>query len=1244
VSNSSTKSPSDSLTAGDTEQATVRQQRKSSECQNNHNHNRHQTRGKSRPWYCSNNKKRRFFARRHKSSTSSTSSLAANPATVTTLPLVCQNYPHHSHVNFYQAQREHQNHRFLYSSNKQQQQKQQHYADNSCDNSYYSYNNVDNVSCSNDNNCRKNYYLNTYGNCNYTSNNYEPLRHCNNRPAVCGNSTYYGQCFAPTTHYDNKSMPTIVPMPVSVIAPVPVTVSMLPLPVFAAMHHHNCCERLVSPVSSDVGSSVSVDTASGTGSSSLRSLVTACGSASGGGADSGLCTDDTCSMHSDDDHHDNDDDGFELTGSFFSNSIADSESLINGKLEEQQQQQQQHDANLMHRPSCSDDSGLVDDCEWPPITTTSNSVSPDRRDSSWTMTSDWSTGTASGSGNSSNSGNSTGARHSIVSLLSVAVNNLSVLDTNLVQSDSPSDGGSSTCVPDYNAAVTNCCRPVTVQSCANQPNKPNVNDQLLLNIAANAAEEDSKLTATTTNVTTTTVDDKFNSKKTTTTTARNIDKKEKNKTLQIECLGAHDFGSLRIVHKSRLVRLSNASGASTYYNNNNKATLVDRSNSSPDTASNLSGISKLSLMRSVSSSPACANTPAPQQSEAAVATAAKQVHLQGNTRVNDARPGVHERNRKSSPMYHQRRRRSSPAAYGMLTGRPPARLWTHVAHADPDKHQLTVMCYNVLCEHYATNTRFSYCPPWALDWGHRRASILHEILMHNADIVALQEVESGQFRDYFGPQLSEAGYGGVFEPKSRAKTMHEPQVKQQVDGCAIFYKRSRYQLKAQHLIEYNQLAMANAQGSTAMLNRVMTRDNIGLVAVLELIDDNGDDDDDIDENSDNNNNKIEDDQVFDDSLTPTIKRTKPTSTTHAMSLSSQSSTESSISTSYTNTNISANRKKGAWTTIAPNQPGAKNLFAVSDIDWPPLNATKHRQQHSHIDTSQDDKSIIDNIDSPIDETPKSDLSSDCCDDNPVISNNNHRPGKQKIVVANTHLHWDPQQCDVKLVQTIMLMNELRNIATQHSAQPATGNSCSSQMAPLILCGDFNSMPNSNVVEFITQGRISSQARDFKRLGADYEPCLRHAHRRTSTSTTSNTCTSQPHIVSSTPLSPLTNIPVVGYNRSTATAGDTYRLQFYSHPFEMATSNHELPFTTFTSDFKQVIDYVFYSRDKIRLTASLGPIDKRWFSHNHIAGLPHPHVPSDHVPVLVKLELNDALASHHREPQHTSRQSNHPKYK
>ena len=44
---------------------------------------------------------------------------------------------------------------------------------------------------------------------------------------------------------------------------------------------------------------------------------------------------------------------------------------------------------------------------------------------------------------------------------------------------------------------------------------------------------------------------------------------------------------------------------------------------------------------------------------------------------------------------------------------------------------------------------------------------------------------------------------------------------------------NRFGLVKEHCVEFNQLAMTHAEGSEDMLNRVMTKDNIGLVALLE---------------------------------------------------------------------------------------------------------------------------------------------------------------------------------------------------------------------------------------------------------------------------------------------------------------------------------------------------------------------------------------------------------------------------
>ncbi|VDO49134.1 unnamed protein product [Brugia timori] len=166
---------------------------------------------------------------------------------------------------------------------------------------------------------------------------------------------------------------------------------------------------------------------------------------------------------------------------------------------------------------------------------------------------------------------------------------------------------------------------------------------------------------------------------------------------------------------------------------------------------------------------------------------------------------------------------------------PPDRQWIMIRHADPERPiaTFTVLCYNVLCDKYATNSLYSYCPSWALNWEYRKAAILKEIRHYEADIITLQEVETEQFRCLFQPELEQIGYAGIFSPKSRAKTMGEEERKF-VDGCAIFWKYDKFELEKEHLIEFTQVAIKKAPTSEKILNRVMPKDNIALCAVFKI--------------------------------------------------------------------------------------------------------------------------------------------------------------------------------------------------------------------------------------------------------------------------------------------------------------------------------------------------------------------------------------------------------------------------
>ena len=73
---------------------------------------------------------------------------------------------------------------------------------------------------------------------------------------------------------------------------------------------------------------------------------------------------------------------------------------------------------------------------------------------------------------------------------------------------------------------------------------------------------------------------------------------------------------------------------------------------------------------------------------------------------------------------------------------------------------------------------------------------------------------------------------------------------------------------------------------------------------------------------------------------------------------------------------------------------------------------------------------------------------------------------QPILVCSAHLYWNPEFCDVKLIQIMMLMEQLRQMADPEFVQ-------------LLLCADTNSLPQSGVIEFIKNGRVPTNHPDLK---------------------------------------------------------------------------------------------------------------------------------------------------------------------
>lgn len=207
----------------------------------------------------------------------------------------------------------------------------------------------------------------------------------------------------------------------------------------------------------------------------------------------------------------------------------------------------------------------------------------------------------------------------------------------------------------------------------------------------------------------------------------------------------------------------------------------------------------------------------------------------------------------------------------------------------------------------------------------------------------------------------------------------------------------------------------------------------------------------------------------------------------------------------------------------------------------------------------------------------------------------------RILVSNVHIFWDPKFKDVKLVQAAILVEQLNKLAEKWAELPPTSDKDkltykyengdqpegqadgqeevpqepvpsqsypNASALPMVVCGDFNSTPNSGVYELISQGSVSHLHEDL----GDHK------------------------------------------------YGDFTR-DGMTHPFSLRSSySHigELKFTNYTPTFVGVLDYVWYSTNALQVTGLLGGVDPEYLQR--VPGFPNWHFPSDHLPLLAEFAV------------------------
>ena len=202
----------------------------------------------------------------------------------------------------------------------------------------------------------------------------------------------------------------------------------------------------------------------------------------------------------------------------------------------------------------------------------------------------------------------------------------------------------------------------------------------------------------------------------------------------------------------------------------------------------------------------------------------------------------------------------------------------------------------------------------------------------------------------------------------------------------------------------------------------------------------------------------------------------------------------------------------------------------------------------------------------------------------------NRETGSRLMIVQCHFYWDPAFKDVKLIQAAVLMEELARLSEKYAKMgPCTNKALfrfsraddaeeeivpeyapsmeytSGTQIPLVICGDFNAGVNSAVYNLLAHGDLESNHSDLnqRNYGSFSDIGMRH-------------------------------------------------------PFSLKSSYgaiNELPFTNYTPDFSDVLDYIWYSNNALRVTAVLGKVDEEYLTK--VPGFPNFHFPSDHLALMAE---------------------------
>lgn len=188
----------------------------------------------------------------------------------------------------------------------------------------------------------------------------------------------------------------------------------------------------------------------------------------------------------------------------------------------------------------------------------------------------------------------------------------------------------------------------------------------------------------------------------------------------------------------------------------------------------------------------------------------------------------------------------------------------------------------------------------------------------------------------------------------------------------------------------------------------------------------------------------------------------------------------------------------------------------------------------------------------------------------LIINLTHYESKQTIQIVNTHLFWNPEFEYVKYGQISKILNHIQNSNKKNY--------------PIILCGDFNATPSSNVLKYIykqTPVLTANQKGDFNKNKKYIEKFYNESL----------------------------------HNLSIRSAYDCYKLDEFKKTSDFAENHPD--FTTYTDEFIAATDYILFTEDLDLLEILKVPTNNNEVKSKK---LPNAIFPSDHLKIAARFEL------------------------